>query len=140
MRRVVVGATAKWAAESATSPSTMTRSENLFDAYCRALGYAIEQIPTQPHRTADRLVKTPAGAVIVEIKELTPNDDDLRYMKELSEQGWSSRGGTPGNRVFEKIRSAAPQLKAYSNRSIPCVLVLYDNVRSKGWRIVRCVS
>jgi len=112
-----------------------TKSERLFDLYCKLRGYASEPIATGPGQTPDRLIATPRGSVVAEIKELTANDDDLRQLRELQERRFTIGGGTPGARVFEKMRSAAPQLKAQAGRNIPYVLVLFDNIAGGGWRI-----
>jgi hypothetical protein len=72
--------------------------------------------------------------VIVEIKELTPNDEDRRQVQELKQQGWTMGGGTPGARTFSVIKRAAPQLKSFANRGLPCVLVLFDNIVVDGMR------
>lgn len=75
------------------------------------------------------------GQVIVEVKELTTNEDDLRQLREMKERGWTHGGGTPGGRVFEKIKNAAPQLKARVHLALPCVLVFYDNIRADDHRL-----
>jgi hypothetical protein len=112
-----------------------TKSEVLFDRYCELLQYGVETIPTEGVPTPDRLVTTPRGQVIAEIKELTPSANDLRQLKELQERGWTHHRGTPGARAYEKIRKAAPQLKARADRGLPCILVLYDNIADGGWRL-----
>ena len=113
-----------------------TKSEALFDEYCRRRGYRSEPIEAGPDfgKTPDRLVTTESGRLVVEIKELTPNEQDLREARELQEQGWTSGGGVPGSRVFGHIKKAAPQLKRFADRSLPCVLVLFDNIVVEGLR------
>ena len=109
----------------------MTTSEDLFDQYCADQGYAVEEIAAGSTlgKTPDRMVSTPLRQVVVEIKELTRNEDDLRQIRELAEQKWTHGGGTSGARAFEMIRRAAPQLKRYAERNLPCVLVAFDNIR-----------
>lgn len=113
-----------------------TTSEDLFDDYCANRGYAVEELAAGPSfgKTADRLVSMPDGQVIVEIKELAPSKDDVRQFRELEENNWTLGGGTPGRRVFELIRRAAPQLKRYANRRLPSVLVTYNNIVLDGYQ------
>jgi hypothetical protein len=113
-----------------------TKSENLFDDYCEAMGYNYRKIPagSKYGKTSDRDVQAGQDRVIVEIKELTPNPDDKRQAAELAERGWTIGGGKPGRRVQNEIIRAAPQLKQYQTLHVPLVLVLYDNIVIAGER------
>lgn len=112
-----------------------TKSERLYDDYCRLRGYPCDPVSAGSAKSPDRLVTTPAGGVVVEIKELTPNEDDERQLRELRERGSTHGGGTPGARVYEKIRAAAPQLKAKAKSGAPSILVLYNNIAAGEWRV-----
>lgn len=112
----------------------MNVSERLFDQICRNRGYRVESIPCGTNRTADRRVTANNVSAVFEIKELTPSDDDVRQVRELQTQKWTSGGGTPGRRVRLEIQSGAPQLKEYRDLGIPTALVLYDNIVVNGDR------
>lgn len=119
-----------------------TKSEILFDEYCRRRGYGSKPIEagSQHGKTPDRLVITQFGKVVVEIKELSPNEEDVRQVRELREKSWTSGGGTPGARVCRHIKKAAPQLKRFAHCSMPCVVVFFDNIVIDGMRPrVRCI-
>jgi len=113
-----------------------TKSEALFDHYCNLRDYQSEPIEAGGGlgKTPDRVVSTPFGQLIAEIKELTPNDEDKRQIEELKQQGWTTGGGRPGARTFSVIKRAAPQLKRFADRGLPCVLVLFDNIVIDGMR------
>jgi hypothetical protein len=113
-----------------------TRSEALFDVYCERLAYDSQPIPSGSElgRTPDRIVITPVGKLVVEIKELTPNEEDLRQIRELAERHWTTGGGTPGARAASQIKAAAPQLKSLSHLGLPSSLVLFDNIVVDGRR------
>jgi len=114
----------------------VTKSEALFDEYCRLRNYQNKRIEAGANlgKTPDSLVSTPFGEVIVEIKELTPNDEDKRQVEELKQQKWTTGGGRPGARIFSIIKRAAPQLKRFAEKNVPCVLVLFDNIFIDGMR------
>ena len=76
-----------------------TKSEELFEQYCKHNGYNVEAIPTGPEKTSDYSVRAGAHEVIVEVKELRPNEDDLRQISELRENGATGGGGRPGRRA-----------------------------------------
>ncbi len=112
-----------------------TKSEILFEQYCKSMGYVCNPIIAGSERG-----KTPdfeviaESKVIVEIKELTPNKDDERQAKELMQQHWTTGGGRPGKRIYDHIKSAASQLRTYKDSATPCVLLLYDNIIVDGMR------
>jgi hypothetical protein len=111
-----------------------TKSEELFDYYCELMQYECDEIPagSEYGQTSDRLVHAKGLTLIVEIKELTPNEDDKRQAEELARQGMTVSNERPGKRIQEKIRQAAPQLRKYRNQKVPLVLVLYDNIELDG--------
>ena len=64
-----------------------TVSEQYFLDYCRARRYKVKRITPKDKagRFPDYETTTPAGSVIVEIKEFTPNDEDHALTIVLSE-------------------------------------------------------
>jgi len=71
---------------------------------------------------------TPPGTpVIVEVKELTVNDDERAAIRRFDDTkvavwGW----GPPGRRIRQKIEDAKAQLKPPIGGTCPAVLLLYD--------------
>jgi hypothetical protein len=107
-----------------------TKSELVFENYCRERGYLSERI--EPELNAgqfpDYRVVTPVGPVIVEIKEFTPNKNDRRFVDELRKLGRADAKRSIGKRVRSAIKDAAPQLRRYEQDPFPEVLLLYDNI------------
>jgi hypothetical protein len=105
-----------------------TKSEELFKKYCRDQSYQTEKILEGAEKTPDFKVTTPQGQIIAEIKEVCPNDEDIKDA--------SGNGGTRvkilGKRVGEKIKQGTR--KKYPDHEIPRVIVLYDNIVVSGIR------
>jgi hypothetical protein len=111
-----------------------TRSEELFEQYCKRNGYSVEAIPTGQEKSSDYSIRACGHEIIVEVKELRPNDDDLRRIKEWRERGATGGGDRPGRRAHELIKRAARQLGRYRDLGVPCVALLYDNIAVDGYR------
>jgi hypothetical protein len=71
---------------------------------------------------------------VVEVKELTPNRDDLRQIREMKETGTTRGGGNISARAREAIKEASAQLRMYKSQSVSVLIVLYDNVRTGRWK------
>jgi hypothetical protein len=115
-----------------------TRSECLFQKICRRHGYKTTSLERQPHlarKSADFRVTANGSTFIVEVKELTPNRDDLRQIREMKETGTTSGGSTVGARAREAIKQASAQLRLYKGQNLPLLIVLYDNVRTADGRV-----
>jgi hypothetical protein len=90
-----------------------TTSEEQVDAFCQQRGIPLERIPEADTRTPDYQVTIGAERIIVEIKETSPNPEELESNRLMKERGYgNATGGTPGDRVRKMIRSASAQLKA----------------------------
>jgi hypothetical protein len=111
-----------------------TRSEELFERYCLRAGYVCQPIPTGEEKSSDYSVKCGGHEIIVEVKELSPSDDDRKRVRELREQRWTSSGDRPGRRAHGLIKRAASQLGRYRESRLPCVALLYDNIVVDGMR------
>ena len=107
-----------------------TKSELVFEHYCREHCYRTERIEPEANagRSPDYRVITPAGRVIVEIKEFTPNEDDKQFVEGLKKLGHAAYQRTLGKRVRKAIQDAASQLRRYKATLFPEVLLLYDNI------------
>jgi hypothetical protein len=110
-----------------------TTSELQFEAFCQKKGIALERIPEADTRTPDYQIVIGAERIIVEVKETSPNPEELESNRLLQERGYGSvTGGTPGDRVRKMIRSASGQLKARSCGTLPTMLVVFDQGRAAG--------
>jgi len=111
-----------------------TKSELLFENYCREREYQVERITPAVNAGMfpDYRVITPEGPVIVEIKEFVENEEDKRFVKALNKQGHAITKRSPGKRVYGAIKDAAPQLRRYKDEAFPEVLLLYDNIVDDG--------
>jgi hypothetical protein len=111
-----------------------TVSEQYFLSYCKARGYEVKKIdPTGEagQRFPDYETTTPAGRVIVEIKEFSPNDEDKAFAAKFEKEGKASfENRSIGRRVRKAIIDAAPQLRRYKDTPLPEVLLLYDNTNA----------
>ena len=103
----------------------MTISEQLFERYCHVGVIPFRRLPTGDTQTPDYEIVLCGTSVIIEIKELTPNDEERRAIQELQENHSTNYGWTVGNRVRYKIDSAKRQLERLAGK-FPGVLLLYD--------------
>lgn len=109
-----------------------TISEKFFEAYCDRRGIRWRRIVEGAEQTPDYEIFLPRRKVVAEVKEITPNAEELKAEQELREKRFSSLSLTPGNRVRKKISEASPQIRACTKRRYPGLLVLFD--RSIGAR------
>src|SRR4030095_11263700 len=86
-------------------------------------------------RSADVRVTANGITLIVEVKELTPNRDDLRQIREMKDTGTTSGSSNIGARAREAIKEASVQLRLYKGQNLPLLILLYDNVRTADGRI-----
>ena len=100
-----------------------TTSEVQFEAFCQQTGIPLERIPEADTRTPDYQIVIGTERIIVEVKETSPNREELESNRLLKQRGYGNViGSTPGDRVRKMIRSASAQLKARSNGTVPTVL------------------
>lgn len=110
-----------------------TISEEQFEAFCQNRGIPLERIPESEARTPDYQIDIDGERIIVEIKETSPNPEEIESDRLVKERGYGNvTGGTPGDRVRKMIRSASGQLKARSNGVLPTLLVVFDRGRVAG--------
>lgn len=108
--------------------SAKTKSEILFEQFCYLNNIECNRIDTSTTRTPDYEINTNQKKIIIEVKELTPNNDDREWENLEFDTIGSAITCTPGDRVRIKIRNASPQLKAGTdNGKHPSILVLYGD-------------
>lgn len=105
-----------------------TESEALFEQFCDDNGISWKRIDSEDSKTPDYEASFGNHCVIIEIKQLDPNKEELRVRERGRESGRASYWPAADRRVRNKIGSARKQLKAYSDGMLPTMLVLYDNV------------
>lgn len=102
-----------------------TASEERFEEFCsvRAYRYSKIDLPGSAGRRPDYRVITPSGEIICEVKQLEPNDWDIRITSQLERHGTTDASRSIGDRARKLIKNAAQQLKRHENEGIPCVIV-----------------
>ena len=105
----------------------ITNSERLFERYCARRGYTVERIPCATSRTADYFVSANGHRVVVEVKEISTNDEDIRFAEAMRRDGFAS-GTNQGERLRRRLRRACDQLRRHRALSLPCVAVIRENI------------
>src|SRR6266540_4589012 len=109
-----------------------TISEQLFERFCRDNGILFKRLDVSNEsgiKSPDYEIFTPSGAMIVEVKQLDPNEDDKRFYNQLLSKGITDiRGKEPGTRIRGKINHAIPQLKVAAKAGKPAIIALCSNI------------
>jgi hypothetical protein len=108
--------------------SDMTVSEVLFEQFCQDNSIPYSRVEQGEFKTPDYDVDFGGHRVIVEVKQINPNEDDERLRDQVRSRGAAAGWDESGRRVRLKISSAKKQLKAGSQGQYSTILVLYDNV------------
>lgn len=112
-----------------------THSEKVIASICSRHNYVVTELPVRSQQnTADFSIVTPDCRFIAEVKELTPNANDLRQIREMKEKHMTHYGGKVGARARKAIRDASQQLREHIAENVPLAIVLYNNVRTKDGR------
>lgn len=112
--------------------SLPTVSEGLFEKLCIEKGLVYNRIPEDSEKTADYFVLIGALTLVVEVKQLDPNDED----KKLSAL-WGTPNcpaiESPSNRVQGLLEDGYPQVKRSSKGQYPTMIVVYNNSGPWNW-------
>jgi hypothetical protein len=103
----------------------MTRSEVLFERFCRERGIEFKRLPLAETRTPDYEITAGAVRAVVEVKQVEPNPKEQALLSELRRRGKASHWVNMW-RPRQAIREAAKQLRAYGGGSMPGIAVLFD--------------
>lgn len=103
-----------------------TISEQKFEQFCTENSIPWKRLPTGVEATPDYEIGICGVSVIVEVKELTPNEDEKRALREMEEEHSTTWGGTVGQRVRYKIDSSKRQIESLCRNTCPGILLLYD--------------
>jgi hypothetical protein len=106
----------------------LTEADRQFEAFCSQRGIPCHRIPEGPGRTPDFELDLAGLRVAVEVKQIEPNDEDLRFKADLESKGFATRWGDMGARVRQKISDAMKQLRPYAKGKMPALVLLYDAI------------
>jgi hypothetical protein len=106
---------------------SQTTSEKLFELFCDSNGVTWTRVKVGNSQTPDYEVQRSGVLAIVEVKELTSNDDDKALLKELEDEGSAAGWSDAPKRIRNKIGAAVDQLKAHNLANRPAVLLLFAN-------------
>ena len=106
-----------------------TESESLFEKLCIIKRIKFEPIPIEENlRTPDYRIWLNSIKVIVEVKQMELNKDDLQFIEKISKGIEVPNGfrGTGHLRIRNLIDDAYPQLKNFTNDLHPSLIVACD--------------
>jgi len=103
----------------------LTQSEDLFRKYCSDSGIPCRPIEVTGVRTPDFEVELAGVKVICELKQLDPNEDDLRERAKII--AGVSEGRLIPNRLRRLLKGISGQLKSASTAGHPTLMIVYDN-------------
>jgi hypothetical protein len=106
------------------------RSEEIFQRYCQLRGYCCSRIEkSNEHgvRTPDFEIMVDNIRIVVETKELTANQDDLRNWRATLSGEIVVHNRESGKRARSLIEDARGQLRQFAAVGIPSVAAFYDN-------------
>lgn len=105
----------------------MTTSEQLFEEFCRTGSIHCCRLEPDGDKTPDYEITIGDQRIVVEIKELTPNDEEKQAIRDMKREEFTSWGSDKiGNRIRYKIDDAKRQLEPSAANKYPSILVLYD--------------
>lgn len=124
--------------ESMKSPNMRldmkTQSEKLFEDFCGRNNIACKSISVQSSRTPDYCISVAGTEIVVEVKEISHNKEDLANDENLrhAKSGDMSlvNAGRLGARAQHKIAKSAKQISNFAKGKYPGLLVLYSSILS----------
>lgn len=114
------------------SSAGLTQSERLFEELCCGQGAGARRLPPlADSKQPDYEVSLGSDRIVVEVKQLNPNAEDLEITRRIEAGTGGIYGGDPNDmaeRVRNHIKSSRRQFKAYLQRhpGTPAILVLFN--------------
>lgn len=106
----------------------MTCSELIFEQFCQMRQLRYRRVATGAQKTPDYDVYVGRRKIVVEIKQIDPNPEEQKTIKEFQQQKSISIKYPLGKRVRDKITDAAGKFRTRIKKRYPSLLVLYNNV------------
>jgi len=104
----------------------MTFSETCASALLEKIGARVSRIPTEQQQTPDFRVSSGGVSILVEIKEIAMNSDELKWRAQVENERLVVCDGSRARlRFADAIREANRQLKAQC-QGRPCIVILQD--------------
>jgi hypothetical protein len=85
---------------------------------------------TPGNRRPDYAIRVGGKWCVVEVKELTPNDEDKQLIENAGAGIVEGRWVAPGKRLRPSIRSGEGQLRKFSTRGFATIICLFDTTAS----------
>ena len=114
----------------------LTKSEHLFQEICESHRIIWNRLPElQNRKQPDYELTLQDQRVVVEVKQIEPNEDDRHFNKTLEQEGIATQTRNPdvvARRIRNQIDKSRPQIKSYLEQYplTPAVLVLFDNAKN----------
>jgi hypothetical protein len=104
-----------------------TLSEYLFERFCDERRITWTRIAEDAKRTPDYELFPGTTPLVIEVKEIERNAEEIKNDRLVAERGWGeAMGHTPGDRIRAKIMSSSGQIKARTLGRHPSMLVVFD--------------
>lgn len=109
--------------------AALTKSEQLFEAFCRGHGIVYRRVPVSAARTPDYELELAGGAqLLAEVKQFDPNRQERAALARQAKGETVAFSSTPGERLRHAIKDADGQLRELlAGRTLPTLLVVYNN-------------
>jgi len=107
----------------------MTNGERNFELFCKYHNFKYEKIKENKDvKTPDYRLFIGNYLIITEVKDLEPNKEDKKALKEFYEKGHVVWGQSKvGSRVRNKIVSCKNQIKRFTKDKYPSILLIFDH-------------
>ena len=112
--------------------SLPTISEDMFERLCANKGIEFSRILEGPVKSADYFVSLNELSMVVEIKQLDPNDEDKKFSKIWFSPD-SPGSESPSKRIQGLLEDGYPQIKRSSKGKWPTMIVVYNNSGPWNW-------
>lgn len=104
-----------------------TKSEELFERLCCQEGWRFHRIRCEHQKAPDYEIEVNARKILIEVKELQANDEDMKAAQDLEETGFYFSAPEMGKRIASKLQQARKQIKQKRRDVQYAVVVFYDN-------------
>jgi hypothetical protein len=113
--------------------SVQTLSEHMLEEWFDRHGIEWRRIRVARNpgnRRPDYALRAAGKRCIIEVKELTQNDEDKRLVENARSGIVEARWVAPGKRLRPAIRSGEGQLRKFSARGFPTIICVFDTTAS----------